>query len=142
MVFAEELVEILEADGHRHLVGPRRDEGGLEAEELADVLAPLPGRDQLGDVGERVAPIEQVADQAQAGQVGVGVEPDPARAPRGRQETAVLVRPHVAHGRPRLTGQLVDPVLSGHVDIDHCNGRRCLDPLLLTYVCSAHTSQQ
>ena len=53
-----------------------------------------PRVEQLGDVGQRVAPAEQLGDGPQAGEVGVVVGPPGLR--QGRQQAPVLVGAHVA----------------------------------------------
>jgi hypothetical protein len=100
-----------------HLVGPRHADGGFEVQDLGDVAAALPDGQQLADVGEGVPALEQLADQPQPRQVGIGVDADAAVAAGRGEQAAILVHADVADRCPRQPRQLVNPVLAHGVNL-------------------------
>src|SRR5204863_592862 len=74
------LRELVRADVAGDLVRPRPGQRGFEPEQVAEVTSAFPRRDELADVREPVTALEQTADQAQPGEVGVVVDPDAALA--------------------------------------------------------------
>jgi hypothetical protein len=108
---AEQVDELPHRDPLRGLFRPGPGERVLQAQQVGEVTALGPGLQQLGDGGERVATLEQAADEPQPRQVRVGVPADAAAPLRRRQQPPVLVDAHVAHGHAGRPGEVVDAVL-------------------------------
>jgi hypothetical protein len=109
---AEQLPQPLRGQVAGDLIRPRVPDGGLKVEDLGQIAAAFPDGQHFTDVGERVAALEQLADQPQAGQVRVGVDADPPVAARRGKQPAILVDADVADGGIRPPCQLVDAVLA------------------------------
>jgi hypothetical protein len=88
---------------------------GPQAEDLAQLGAVPPRREQVADAGQRVAAFLETGDEPQALQVARSVDPHPAPPPgRGKQAHRLVLadRPHRQIDPP---GQLVDRQLEGRV---------------------------
>ena len=108
---AEHPIQLLRRDRGGLLVGPRGRERDAEAEKIAEVVAALKRVEQLADVRERVAAVEQLPDHPQSRQVRVVVDADAPLSPRRRDEAAILVRAHVANRGTGFARQLVDAIV-------------------------------
>jgi len=58
----------------RQFIGPGADDGLFQAQDVLNAVALLPAFNQFGNVVERVAALQQAADDAQAREVGLAVD--------------------------------------------------------------------
>ena len=89
-------------------VDPRPGQRLLESEQLTQIAARVPSTEQLADGCQRITPIEQVANDAQPGQMTFSVIPGAADLHRWRQQAPLLIGADVAGGDAGPTGELVD----------------------------------
>ena len=97
---------------HRYVIRPRGSHRPLEAEQIGQVVALLPGREQLTDPAEGVATVQQLADDPQPVQVSLRVPADPSLTPRRWKELSLLVVAQCADRDPGRAGEFADAVLT------------------------------
>lgn len=101
---------------YRGLVGPGGGEGALQAEEFGHPVegaAVLPGRDEVGDAAQGVAPFQEGGDGAQPGEVVLGVPGDTVGPARWRQQAALAVEAQGSDGDAGCFGQFFHAVFAG-----------------------------
>ena len=105
-------------DGHRLwlLRRPRACDRRLQPEDLAQVLALLPGAEHLVHMGDVVAAVQHRGDQPQPREMRVVEQRDAAHPQRRMQQAAIAVHANVAGRRSRQSREIVDPVLPGGRD--------------------------
>ena len=69
LALGEQRDELRHREIARQLLRPGRGDGGFQPQQVAKVLALFPGRDELGDIAERVSAVEQLVDEPQAREV-------------------------------------------------------------------------
>ena len=105
----------LSLDRHRPLaalVGPRAQDGLLNAQDVGQIGALAHAREELRDVGGVEPPAEQLIDGLQLGQVVVVVVRRPTDPPRRVEQAALPIGADIAGTDTRDPRQIVQPVLS------------------------------
>ena len=120
VVRAEHIADEFSGQAHGLALRPAFGERVLQTEDLGDVVPGFPAGDEVLDVGGGESAGQQRIDEFEPRQVAVVVITHATAFLRRRQQSPLLIRPHIARRGAGGASEVVDAVLGHRLALSRC----------------------